>query len=166
VVDAGQDENGDDVGILLGDPEATVLKVEPWLEGCLDGTIRGPERVVDVTGGTYGGDLNACLALLPVGNAFLDLALHRVGPLLGLHLTDLNVFTLGTTQVLLEVLDLRSSTVRVSKLDNRARVQEVLDDTAECTPSKLGALEHREPAPSDHQRRARSGGAFETLPNR
>jgi hypothetical protein len=111
-VDADQDENGKDVGILLGDPVATVLKVEPRLEGCLDGTIRGPEHVVDITGGTYGGDLNACLALLPVGNAFLDLTLHRIGPLLGLHLTDLNVFTLGTAQVLLQILHRESEQAR------------------------------------------------------
>jgi len=136
VVDADQDKNGEDVGILLGNPVAMVLKVKPWLEGCLDGTIRGSEHVVEVTGGTYGGDLNACLALLPVGNAFLDLTLQRISLLLGLHLTDLNVFTLGMAQVLLEILDLRSSTVRVSKLNNRARVQEILDDTL----SVLGAL--------------------------
>ena len=35
VVDASEDEEGNDVGVLLGDPVPAMLKVEPWLEGSL-----------------------------------------------------------------------------------------------------------------------------------
>jgi len=71
---------------------------------------------------TYGCDLDPGLALFPVGDAFLNLPFHRVGPLVGLNLTDLNVLALSPAKVLLEILDLGSSTMRVSELDDRARV--------------------------------------------
>lgn len=35
VVDASEDEEGNDVGVLLSDPVPAMLKVEPWLEGSL-----------------------------------------------------------------------------------------------------------------------------------
>jgi hypothetical protein len=94
----------------------------------------------EAAGTTYGSNLDASLALLPARDAFLNLSLHRVGPLVRLHLTDLNVLALSTAKVLLEILDLRSSTVRVSELNDRARIEEVLNDTAERTPSKLGSF--------------------------
>lgn len=101
--------------------------------------IRGT-KCAEAAGSTHGSNLDTGLALLPARDAFLNLFLHRVGPLIRLHLTDLNVLALRTAKVLLEILDLRSSTVRVSELDDRARIQEVLDDTAERTPSELGSL--------------------------
>jgi hypothetical protein len=57
-----------------------------------------------------------------------------------LHLTDLDVRAFSAAEVLLEILHLRSSTVRVSQLDDRPGVQEILDNAAECAPPKLGAL--------------------------
>jgi hypothetical protein len=54
----------------------------------------------------YRSNLNTRLVLLPIDDALLNLAFHRVGPLVRLDLADTDVRTLSATQILLEIFDL------------------------------------------------------------
>src|SRR6266702_7143963 len=63
----------------------------------------------ETTSTTHGSNLDTGFALLPIGNALLNLTLHRIGPLAGLDLAHSDVLTLGAAQILLEILDIRPS---------------------------------------------------------
>jgi len=65
---------------------------------------------------THRCDLGTSLALLLARNTFLNLFLHSIGPLVVLHLMNLDILMFSTMKVLLEILDLRPSTMRVSSM--------------------------------------------------
>jgi hypothetical protein len=112
VVDTCEDKESNDVAVLLGDPVPAVLQVEPQLERSLHRIETSDKQwQLEAMSKTYGSDLNTSLALLPIGNALLNPVLHRIGPLVGLDLAHLDALALRAAQILLEILDLRASSM-------------------------------------------------------
>jgi hypothetical protein len=112
VVDTCEDKESNDVAVLLGDPVPVVLQVEPQLERSLHRIETSDKQwQLEAMSKTYGSDLNTSLALLPIGNALLNPVLHRIGPLVGLDLAHLDALALRAAQILLEILDLRASSM-------------------------------------------------------